>query len=479
MLNDNLNGRLVRTMRCQCLHFIGIGGSGMNGIAELLLHYGYKVTGSDLKVNRSIERLRKLGAKITIGHKASNVKGAEVVVCSSAIDESNPELVMARKLHLPIIPRAQMLAEIMRFSAGIAVAGTHGKTTTTSLLAHLLEQGGLDPAYVIGGILNSSQRSSHAGAGDFFIVEADESDGSFLRFSPVMAILTNIDRDHLNNYHMDMEELKLAFIKFIQQLPFYGLAVVCSDDAVVKSLLEHFERRLITYGFKKGADVHLSHFEQQGFASKVVINAPKLGWHQVPISFNLAGRHNALNAVAALIIATIGCGLPLAAAAKSLENFSGVGRRMQRHGWIQLPSAKVLVVEDYGHHPHEIQATIEALRGAYDAKRRLAMLFQPHRFSRTADLWQEFVEVLSKVDLLVLTDIYAASEKPMLGINSSRLANEIRALGSSEVYNCPTTLEATNKLTEHLQDGDILLVQGAGDVNLAVQFLMERYPNAN
>lgn len=465
--------RLTKAMRCKRIHFIGIGGSGMSGIAELLLHYGYAVSGSDLNPSSYTQRLAAAGATVFYTHDPQNIAGVEVVVYSSAITEDNPELMEARRLHLSVIPRAQMLVEIMRFNVGIAIVGTHGKTTTTSLLAHMLVEGGLDPAYVVGGILNSSHRSARAGAGAFFVIEADESDGSFLRFNPVISVITNIDRDHISNYHMQLSELKDAFVKFAHQLPFYGLAVVCYDDPNVRAVLKYLDRQQITYGFEDGAEVRLSDFVQDGFSSSFKVSWSKYQLDHFELHTSLTGRHNALNAVAALIVATAGCGLPVKMVANSLSSFSGVGRRMERHGYLVLPQGgKTLLIEDYGHHPREIQATIVAVRAACPGS-RLVMLFQPHRYSRTYDLWQDFVQVLGAVDLLILMNIYAASEMPISQVTSERLASEIESCTCNKVHCCYDTESAVATVLPLLQDGDLLLVQGAGDVNKAVKLLLD------
>ncbi len=487
---DTTGHLLVDTMYCQTIHFIGIGGAGMSGIAELLLRFGYTVTGSDLHRRPITEQLERLGARITYTHDAALVQGAEVVVYSSAINTDNPELVRARQLHLPVLLRAQMLAEIMRFSVGIAVAGTHGKTTTTSLLSYILLDNGLDPTYVIGGILQNVQHSARLGSGRFFVVEADESDGSFLRFQPVMSVITNIDRDHLSNYHGQLSCLQEAFVQFIQQLPFYGLAALCFDDTNLRQLLDRLDRRIITYGFSDGAEVQLSHFVQQGFSTRFQLTWPAQQLDHYPISCPLTGRHNALNSTAAIILAMAGCQLSIEQVARSLQRFQGVGRRMEQHGYLTLPSGgQVLVVEDYGHHPREIQVTMEALRAACP-QRRLVMAFQPHRYTRTQELWSEFITVLSQPDLLILTDIYTAGEVPLPQINSAHLASALRQTKNAHAYrtgnndndynddNCygvyhfPTAQVAAAQLPTLLRDGDILLIQGAGNINQIAPLLI-------
>lgn len=459
--------------RIENIHFIGIGGSGMSGIAEVLLNQGYKITGSDQNTNSVTKRLESLGAKIFKGHDAKNISDANAVVTSSAISPTNPELLAASNVHLPILPRAQMLAELMRFHYGIAIAGTHGKTTTTSLVASILAEAKLDPTFVIGGVLNSSSASARLGTSDYFVVEADESDASFLYFNPMASIITNIDADHMQTYGNDFNRLKQTFLDFLHRLPFYGLAVVCIDDQVVQEILPRISRPIITYGFSEAADVQISDFKQQGFSCDFKIRRKQQN-QEIDIKLNLPGKHNVLNATAAAITAIECCHIDKNAVSSALSQFSGVGRRMQRYGEISMPQGKVLLIDDYGHHPQEISVTLQALRQALP-DRRLVLAFQPHRYTRTRDLFEDFTSVLSTADALLLMEIYAASEKPIPGINGRALVRNIRQRGQIEPIFVANNEDLLKTLPNVLRDGDILLIQGAGSIGaIAPRLKQER-----
>ena len=454
--------------RIKNIHFIGIGGSGMSGIAEVLLNLGYGVSGSDKNINNTTERLTMLGAKIFKEHTSANVAQADVVVASSAITSHNPELMAAHTLRLPIISRAQMLAELMRFHYGITVAGTHGKTTTTSLLATILSEANLDPTFVIGGILNSFSTNARLGQGEYFVIEADESDASFLHFNPMASIVTNIDRDHMVTYGNDFAQLKQTFINFLHRLPFYGLAVLCIDDPTIRELIPKISRPIITYGFSTDADVMIQDFRQIGFGCELRTNLGYSG-QQLSLQLNLPGKHNSLNAVAAAIIAKECCHVTMDDIVNALQKFSGVGRRMQHYGEMVLLGSKkkVTIIDDYGHHPREIMVTMEALRAALP-NRRLVLAFQPHRYSRTKDLFDEFAAALSLADQLLLMEIYAASELSTTAINSMALIDKICSLkitNSKPIYVTDND-QLLAKLPAILEDGDILLLQGAGNISL-------------
>lgn len=448
--------------RIKTIHFVGIGGSGMSGIAEVLLNQGYNITGSDQGVNAATKRLSSLGAEIFEGHEAANIIGANAVVISSAIDATNPEVQAANAAHLPVLPRAQMLAELMRFHYGIAVAGTHGKTTTTSLVASILAEAKLDPTFVIGGVLNSASASARLGASRYFVVEADESDASFLYFNPMVSIITNIDADHMQTYDNDFGRLKEAFLDFLHRLPFYGLAVVCLDDPVIKEILPQISRPVITYGFSEEADVRAYDFKQDGFGCDFKVCLAKQR-QVMEIHLNLAGRHNVLNALAAIVVAMECCNVEQDAIISALAQFGGVGRRMQRYGEIAIPQGKALLLDDYGHHPREILVTLQALRAACP-ERRLVLAFQPHRYTRTQALYEDFISVLSEVDVLLLMEVYAASESPIAGVDSRALARSIRQRGKIEPIFVADNDDLAKVLPNILNDGDVLLIQGAGNI---------------
>ena len=387
------------------LHFVGIGGAGMSGIAEVLANLGYRVTGTDLRESAVTARLAALGVGVRLGHEPVDVCHADVVVTSSAVHGDNPEVRWAREHRLPVVPRAQMLAELMRFRQGIAVAGTHGKTTTTSLIASALGEGGYDPTFVIGGRLNSAGASARLGTGQFLVAEADESDASFLHLMPVVAVVTNVDADHMGTYEGDFERLRQAFVDFLAQLPFYGLAVLCTDDPVLRALAPTLSRQVLAYGLGEEADVRARRIEPEGGRTRFLVELPG-GGEPVPVSLNLPGRHNVLNALAAFAVAHE-LGVPAPAICRALAQFDGIGRRFQVYGEVGIGGARVLLVDDYGHHPTEIEATLEAARAGWPG-RRLVAVFQPHRYTRTHDLLDDFARVLSAVDALVLLEVYPA-----------------------------------------------------------------------
>lgn len=443
------------------IHFVGIGGSGMGGIAEILLHQGYEVSGSDPAQNAMVERLVGLKAKISKDHAAENVQGADLVVISSAITKDNPEVAAARALNIPVLQRAQMLAELMRSKQSIAVAGTHGKTTTTSLVSSLLSEAGLDPTYVIGGLLKSSGSNAHLGKSPFFVAEADESDASFLHLHPQIAIVTNIDADHLSTYGGDFNRLCDTFLQFIHQLPEDGLAIMCVDDPVIERLIPKIQRPILTYGFNPRADLCILNFRGEGTKSHFRFSQLSNG-KEMDITLNLLGKHNALNAAAAYLAASR-MGVSEAAIQTAFNNFQGVGRRMQIWGDLKIADGSVLLIDDYGHHPREMSATWNGIREAWP-ERRLVVVFQPHRYSRTQELFDDFIKVLSEVDQLLLLPIYPASEQPIPGIDSPSLLNAVRGHVKATPVLVPRldALDATLEMV--LRDGDILLVQGAGSV---------------
>ena len=447
------------------VHFIGIGGVGMSGIAEVLHNLGYAVSGSDRANSPTAQRLQQLGIGVHVGHAAENIGDADVVVTSSAIRQDNPELVAARAARIPVIPRAEMLGELMRFRRGVAIAGTHGKTTTTSLTASVLAEAGYDPTFVIGGQLNAAGANARLGTGQYLVAEADESDGSFLLLSPVIAAVTNIDADHLENYGGDFAQVKQAFDDFLHRLPFYGLAVLCVDDVEVAALAKSTTRRVMTYGIDTAdADVRALNVTQHGFEMHFELLLPGRA-ATLPVKLNLPGRHNVLNALAA---ATIGwqLGVEAEAMARALENFQGVGRRFHRRGEIALDQGRVLLVDDYGHHPRELAAVFAAARGGWP-DRRLVVGFQPHRYSRTRDLLDDFANVLADADVLVLTEVYAAGETPIAGADGRALARAVRARGKVDPVLVEHPRDFKDTLPTLLRDGDLLLLLGAGDIGAA------------
>ncbi len=450
--------------RIKRIHFVGIGGSGMGGIAEVLLNLGYQISGSDLKQNPVTQRLVQLGATVTLGHAADNVNGVDVVVTSSAVNSENPEVKSARSQRIPVVPRAEMLAELMRFRNGIAVAGTHGKTTTTSLVASLLAEGSLDPTFVIGGRLNSAGAHAQLGQGQYLVAEADESDASFLYLQPMLAIVTNIDADHMETYGGDFSKLRETFLEFLHHLPFYGLAVLCADDPVVREMLPEVTRPVLTYGVTDDCDIYATDIEPDGMRTRFTVRR-RGGGDWLKVTLNLPGRHNVLNALAAIAVAHE-VGVQDDAIARALAGFKGVGRRLQVQGEIRGKHGRALLIDDYGHHPREIAAVLEAIRSAYP-KRRVVLCFQPHRYSRTRDLFDDFAIVLSQADVLLLTEVYAAGEAPLAGADGRALIRAIRARGHVE----PVFVEPIEALAETLgdviRDNDVVLTLGAGDIGAA------------
>ncbi|MDP4529150.1 UDP-N-acetylmuramate--L-alanine ligase [Alkalimonas delamerensis] len=442
------------------IHFVGIGGAGMGGIAEVLLNEGYSVSGSDIAPSTVVERLISLGADVRFGHDADHIQGVSVVVVSSAIAKDNPEVVAALSQRIPVIRRAEMLAELMRFRHGIAIAGTHGKTTTTSLLASIFAEAGTDPTFVIGGLLNSAGSNARLGTGPYLIAEADESDASFLHLQPMAAVITNIEPDHMDTYGGDFEKLKATYVEFCHNQPFYGVVVACLDDDVIRELIPAIGRPILTYGFSDDADYRISQFQQQGARSQFVVTDPQQqSWH---IELNLPGRHNVLNATAAFALAQDE-GIDEQAILTALHNFEGIGRRFQQYGEFETGQGRVLMIDDYGHHPTEVAATIAAARNAWP-DRRLVMAYQPHRYSRTRDLYEDFTQVLSGVDQLLLLDVYAAGEQPIPGADSKSLCRSIRARGQVDPIYVAPPQQLGPVLADVLQDGDVLLTQGAGNI---------------
>jgi len=447
--------------RIHQIHFIGIGGVGMCGIAEVLLNQGYRISGSDLSASENTRRLERLGAIIGFGHEAGRITGADVVVYSSAVTSDNPELLAARAQRLPVVSRAEMLAELMRFRHGIAVAGTHGKTTTTSLIASVLAKAGLDPTYVIGGRLNSAGSNARLGASRYLVAEADESDASFLHLQPLVAVVTNIDLDHMETYGGDVNRLERTYLEFLHNLPFYGLAVVCLDEPRLRALIPQIGRPVLTYGFSEEADFHAYDVVQQRNIVRFNVRWP--GGSGLPIELKMPGRHNVLNALATMAVA-VDEGVDVEQIQQGLGEFSGVGRRFQLRGEFALDSGgEVMVIDDYGHHPRELAVTIEAIRAGWP-ERRLVMLFQPHRYSRTRDLYEDFVQVLSRPDLLLLLEVYAAGESAIPGIDGRALCRSIRQRGPVEPLFVEDQTAVPELLRQLLKGGDILLVQGAGNV---------------
>ena len=461
----------ISMRRVKHIHMVGIGGSGMAGIAEVLVNLGYTVTGSDLKKSPATQRLTQLGARIHKAHKAKYVEGVDVVVVSTAVQSDNPEVVRAHALRIPVVRRAEMLAELMRFRHGIAIAGTHGKTTTTSLVASVLAQGGLDPTFVVGGKLKAAGTHARLGRGDYLVAEADESDASFLLLSPMISVITNIDADHLETYGGDFSRLKAAFVEFIHRLPFYGLAVMCHDDPVIRDLLPDIGRPVLTYGFSEGADIRAADIVAEGAGVRFSVCMPDGKKHAIRL--NLPGRHNVLNALAAIAVAR-DLGVPFAAIRKALTTFAGVGRRMESHGDIDVYGKRIHVVDDYGHHPREIAATFSAIREAYP-KARLVVAFQPHRYSRTRDLFEDFCEVLSSADALVLTPVYAAGETPIAQADGKALAQGVRARGRVSPVYARSVAEIPALLSSILKSGDLLLTIGAGDIGTLPGLLLKRF----
>ncbi|TAK48775.1 MAG: UDP-N-acetylmuramate--L-alanine ligase [Betaproteobacteria bacterium] len=448
------------------IHFVGIGGSGMSGIAEVLLNLGFEVSGSDLGDNAATRRLRELGARIDLQHGAAQIAGADAIVVSTAVRGDNPEVTAARARRIPVVPRALMLAELMRLRQGVAIAGTHGKTTTTSLVASVLAEGGLDPTFVIGGRLNAAGSNARLGAGEFIVVEADESDASFLHLQPVIAVVTNIDADHMDTYQHDFARLKQAFVAFLQNLPFYGSAVLCIDDPQVREILPFVSKPVVSYGFAADAAVSAERVEHAGGAMHFV--ARREGRPPLEVTLNLPGRHNVQNALAAIAVATE-IGVADAAMQKALADFHGVGRRFQRWGEVACEGGHFTLVDDYGHHPAELEATLAAARGAFPG-RRVLLVFQPHRYSRTRDLFEDFVRVLSSADALVLAEVYAAGEAPIVAADGRALARALRVAGSVEPVFVEEVAQLTAAVRRAARPGDVVLMMGAGSIgNVAAE----------
>jgi len=456
--------------KIQRVHFVGIGGVGMCGIAEVLLNLGYKISGSDVKENTAIKRLLKQGAKVFIGQKASNVKDVEVVVVSTAIAADNVEVVAAKEHRIPVIRRAEMLAEIMRFRHGIAIAGTHGKTTTTSLTASLLIEAGLDPTYVIGGKLNSAATNAKLGEGKYFVAEADESDASFLSLQPMMAVVTNIDADHLETHDGDFERYKYSFVEFLHHLPFYGKAIICLDDPQNLQIMDKISRPVITYGIESDADVRAENIQCNGMQCHYDLVLPEVDV-TTEITLNMPGKHNVLNSLAAITVAHL-LGVETSVMQKALQTFDGIGRRMQQYGEIETAKGHVLLVDDYGHHPTEIKATLEAAKNAWN-ERRIVVVFQPHRYTRTRDLFEDFSNVLSRADALIVTEIYAAGEEHIAGADGRALCAAIRARGRVNPVFVEDLKELNSTIMDVIENGDVLLTLGAGSIGSIAKKLPE------
>lgn len=465
-MNNHVMGRVRH------IHFVGIGGAGMSGIAELLHNLGYEVSGTDISDSRITRRLQSMGIKILLGHDQSHVKGSDVVVYSSAVSMENPEIISAHQQRIPVIRRAQMLAELMRFRSGIAVAGTHGKTTTTSLIASLLAEGGLDPTYVIGGLLNSAGSNAKLGSGKYLVAEADESDASFHHLQPVIAVLTNIDPDHLESYGGDFERLKENFVEFINRLPFYGLAVICIDNPGSRETTGMISNSFITYGINHDADLMARNIKYRNAVTEFdVVYGSEQIWSGIRL--NLPGRHNVLNALAAIAVA-IELGVDKQAVTRALENFQGIARRCNILGDIRIDDKTVLLIDDYAHHPEEIAAILSAVKSGWP-NRRVVVVFQPHRFTRTRDLFAEFCNILAAVDVLILLEIYSAGESPVPGVTGDALCRAIREKGKLNPVLVDSVTDVEPLLPDLLLDQDILLILGAGNIGALGGRLREQY----
>jgi UDP-N-acetylmuramate--alanine ligase len=446
------------------IHFVGIGGAGMSGIAEVLLNLGYAISGSDLSDSVALKRLQSLGIQTHVGHDAQNIAGADAVVTSTAVHADNPEVVAAHAKLIPVVPRAVMLAELMRLKTGVAIAGTHGKTTTTSLVASVLAEAGMDPTFVIGGKLNSAGANAKLGSGDYIVVEADESDASFLNLLPVMAVVTNIDADHMDTYGHDFNKLKGAFIEFLHRMPFYGAAILCTDDPAVRSILPEVSRPITSYGFNEEAQVRAVNVRaDNGRMCFTVQRRNGVTLPDLDITLNLAGEHNVLNALAAIAIA-VELNVPDEALQKALAEFKGVGRRFQRHGEVAAKNGgEFTLIEDYGHHPVEVAATLAAARGAFPG-RRLVLAFQPHRYTRTRDCFEDFVEVMGRADVLWLSEIYAAGETPIAAADGRALSRAMRVAGHEALVFVDDIQKMAQVIAEHAQAGDVVMCMGAGSI---------------
>ncbi len=468
MLMRRLNDTRMR--RIQRIHFVGIGGSGMGGIAEVLINLGYEVRGSDLKPNAVTERLAGLGARIVFGHAAQNVGDADVVVVSSAVKSDNPEVAAAVARRVPVVQRAEMLGELMRFRYAIAVAGTHGKTTTTSLVASILAESGEDPTFVIGGRLKSAQSNARLGAGRYLVAEADESDASFVHLQPLIAIVTNIDNDHLATHDGDFARLKQSFVEFLHNLPFYGLAVLCADDAHVRDIVPRVGRPIVTYGIDSAADVRAQSIVRQGLQTRFEV--VRAGHAPLQVALNLPGRHNVLNALAAIAVA-IELGIADAALQRALEQFQGIDRRLQQIGEVRTSAGRIAIVDDYGHHPTEVAATLDAVRQGWPG-RRLVLAFQPHRYTRTRDLLDDFARVLSSADVLLVTEVYAAGEAPISGADGRAICRAVRSRGQIEPVFVERVEELDRALAGVVHDGDVVVTMGAGHIGAVAHELPAR-----
>ncbi len=471
---SQIRAMIPEMRRVKSIHFVGIGGAGMSGIAEVLLNEGYEITGSDLAENAVTERLSSKGARIFFGHESANVDNASVVVVSTAIKADNPELLAAKTRRIPVVRRAEMLAELMRFRHGIAVAGTHGKTTTTALVTQIYSEAGLDPTFVNGGLVKSAGTNARLGSSRILIAEADESDASFLHLQPMVSIVTNIEADHMDTYGGNFETLKQTFVDFLHNLPFYGQAIVCIDDPVVRELIPRISRQVITYGFSDDADVRIENYRQEGQQGKFTV-IRKSGHQKLDITLNIPGRHNALNASAAIAVATED-DIDDEAILKAMLGTQGTGRRFEHLGQFETGNGSAMLVDDYGHHPSEVDVTIQAARSGWEEK-RLVMIFQPHRYSRTRDLYDDFANVLEKVDVLIMLDVYAAGEKPIAGADGRSLCRTIRSRGKIDPIFVADKQTLPAVLANILQDGDLVLTQGAGDVGKVARQLAEMQLN--
>jgi UDP-N-acetylmuramate--alanine ligase len=455
------------------IHFIGLGGSGMSGIAEVLHNLGYVISGSDLADSATLRRLASLGIRTFVGHAASNLASVDAVVTSTAVKADNPEVIEARAKRIPVVPRALMLAELMRLKRGIAIAGTHGKTTTTSLVACVLAEAGLDPTFVIGGRLNSAGANAKLGSGDYIVVEADESDASFLNLLPVMAVVTNIDADHMETYGHDFAKLKSAFVDFLHRMPFYGTAVLCADDAAVRDIVPQVSCPVTTYGLNEGAQVRAVDLRHLGGQMSFTVQRRNgVTLPDLPVVLNLPGEHNVLNALAAIAIA-VELDVPDAAVQKALAEFRGVGRRFQRYGQAQLPTGGACtLIDDYGHHPVEMAATLAAARGAFPG-RRLVLAFQPHRYSRTRDCFEDFVKVIGRADAVLLSEVYAAGEAPVVAADGRSLARALRVAGKLEPVFVDAIEAMPQAILDNARDGDVVICMGAGSIGLVAGRVVE------
>ena len=467
---DSLNFQPPEMRRIRRIHFVGIGGSGMCGIAEVLLNQGYEISGSDISANPSVKRLTKAGAIVFIGHDESNIDGANVVVKSSAVTIENPEIASAHARGIPVVRRAEMLAELMRYRHGIAIAGTHGKTTTTSLITAILAEAGRDPTFVVGGRVNSVGTNAKLGGSRYLVAEADESDASFLHLQPMVSVVTNIEADHMETYGFDFEVMKKTYIEFLHNLPFYGLAVMCIDDDVIRGLLVDVARPLLTYGFSEDAGYRLRDLRAEKRQCHFMIDRPD-GQSSLQISLNIPGRHNALNAAAAIAVASDE-GISDQAIIDGLSKFGGVGRRFEVIGEYPVTGGDAMLVDDYGHHPTEVKATIQAIRDGWPEK-RLVMVFQPHRYTRTRDLYEDFVQVLAEVDVLLILDVYSAGEEPISGAGSKNLCGSIRQRGGIDPIYVESIEEVPYLLGELVRGDDFVMTQGAGSVSKLVAMLAD------